>query len=219
MTIRTKAFIVFQLDKGGRIPGGVLPVQFNPTELSDSYSADYTLQTTSREAGKNFIQSRRDDFTVKLYYDASEARSPVLRNVMKQVKPLLLLLNPTIAFPDIKVPPICTFIWGTFLYRGQITRIQENYSYFTQEGFPMRADVSVTFSSSKSQKEADETNSKSNSRVLRTVRESDRLDLIAFDVYGDATKWPLIAEANDIVDPIGFPTAEDLGTQIAIPEL
>lgn len=83
----------------------------------------------------------------------------------------------------------------------------------------MRADVSVTFSSSKSQKEADETNSKSNSRVLRTVRESDRLDLIAFDVYGDSTKWPLIAEANDIVDPIGFPRAEDLGTQIAIPEL
>ena len=219
MTIRTKAIIVFQLDKGGRVPGGVLPVQFNPTELSDSYAADYTNQTTALELGKNFVQARRDDFTVKLYYDASEARNPVLRNVMKQVKPLILLMGPSILFPDIKTPPVCTFIWGTFIYRGQITRIQENYSYFTQEGFPMRADVSVTFSSSKSQKEMDESNGKSNSRVLRTVRESDRLDLIAFDVYGDSTKWPLIAEANNITDPISFPQAADLGTQIAIPEL
>lgn len=219
MTIRTKAIIVFQLDKGGRVPGGLLPVQFNPTELSDGFTAEYTHQTTSKEAGKNYIQTNRDNFTVKLYYDASEARTSPLRNVMKQVKPLLLLLNPTIAFPDIKVPPVCTFIWGTFSYKGQITRIQENYSYFTQEGFPMRADVSVTFSSSKSKTESKETDSKSNSRVLRTVRAADRLDLIAFDVYGDSTKWPLIAEANNITDPIGFPADTDLGTQIAIPEL
>ncbi|MCR9140770.1 MAG: phage tail protein [bacterium] len=219
MTIRTRAFIVFQLDKGSRLPGGLLPVQFNPTELSESTTAVYTKQTTSEESGKNYVQTNRDDFTVKLFYDASEASNPILRNVMKQVKPLQLLVRPTILFPDIKVPPTCTFIWGTFFYRGQITRIQENYSYFTQEGFPMRADVTVTFSSCKSQQEAKETNPSSNSRVLRTVRESDRLDLIAFDVYGDSTKWPLIAEANDIVDPVGFPRAEDLGTQIAIPEL
>ncbi|MEQ9363918.1 MAG: hypothetical protein RIF32_06735 [Leptospirales bacterium] len=219
MTIRTKAIIVFQLDKNGRIPGGVLPVQFNPTELSDSYAADYTTQSTSLELGKNFVQSRREDFTVKLYYDASEASNPVLRNVMKQVKPLILLMGPSILFPDIKVPPVCTFIWGTFIYKGQITRIQENYSYFTQEGFPMRADVTVTFSSSKSPKEAKETDPNSNSRVLRTVRANDRLDIIAFDVYGDSTKWPLIAEANNIIDPIGFPAENDLGTQIAIPEI
>ena len=83
----------------------------------------------------------------------------------------------------------------------------------------MRADVSVTFASSKGEKEVQESGPTKNSRVLRTVRANDRLDLIAFDVYGDAAKWPLIAEANDIKDPVSFPTNDDLGTQIAIPEI
>ena len=138
---------------------------------------------------------------------------------MKQVKPILLLMAPTVELPAFKVPPICTFIWGTFVYRGQVIRVQENYSYFTKEGFPMRADVSVTFASSKGEKEVQESGPTKNSRVLRTVRANDRLDLIAFDVYGDAAKWPLIAEANDIKDPVSFPTNDDLGTQIAIPEI
>lgn len=219
MTIRTKAIIVFQLDPSFRVPGVVLPVQFNPTELSDGYSAIYNQQTNSTTNGKNFVQTTRDKFQLKLYYDASDAVTPVLRNVLKQTLPLRELLTPTVLFPDVKVPPLCTFIWGTFIYRGNVTSYKENFSYFTPEGFPMRAEVNLTFDTVEGQEAAKENGMSKNSRVIRTVKEGDRLDVIAFDIYGDATLWPLIADANNILDPIGFPTADDLGQTIAIPEL
>ncbi len=219
MSIRTKAIIVFQLDPSFRLPGAVLPVQFNPTELSDGYAGIFNDQSNSRTNGQNYVQTTRDDFNLKLYYDASDAVTPVLRNVLKQTLPLRELTTPSVLFPDVKVPPLCTFIWGTFIYRGNVTKYRESFSYFTQEGFPMRAEVNLTFKAVTNQKQAEEEGSSKNSRVIRTVREGDRLDIIAFDVYGDATLWPLIADANNITDPIGFPGAADLGRTIAIPEL
>lgn len=219
MTIRTKAIIVFQLDPSFRLPGAVLPVQFNPTELSDGYKSQFKNQSTSEDGGKHYVQTTRDNFTVKLYYDASDATTPILRNVLKQTLPLKLLTTPTILYPDVKVPPICTFIWGTFIYRGLIQSYKENFSYFTPEGFPMRAEVSLTFEAIKDKREQNEASPEKNSRVIRTVKEGDRLDIIAFDVYGDATLWPLIAEANNITDPIGFPGTTDVGQTIAIPEI
>jgi len=49
----------------------------------------------------------------------------------------------------------------------------------------------------------------------RTVHAGDRLDLIAWEEYGDATRWRLIAEANDITDPLHLPS----GQVLAIPPI
>ena len=43
----------------------------------------------------------------------------------------------------------------------------------------------------------------------------DRLDTIAFEVYGDATKWRTIAAYNRIVNPLKL----EPGQQLIIPEL
>ena len=217
MTSNTNAFITYEDQKSGRT--GKIFVQFNPADLADSYNARYTHARVSQESGKNFVQVNRGDFTVKLFYDTSEVSRPEERNVADGVKELRALQGPTEAIGDTQVPPICTFVWGNFVYRGVVTSIQANYGYFSKDGFPLRADVSVTFSSSKSEHEAQRSSSRKNSRVLRTVRAGDRLDLIAADVYGDPGEWPRIAEANGIADPVGFPAAEDLGSQLAIPEM
>jgi nucleoid-associated protein YgaU len=59
-------------------------------------------------------------------------------------------------------------------------------------------------------------NSTNKTRV-RAIKASDHLPVIAAEVYGDPRLWRLIAEANDIDDPLRFPTSEDVGRVIVVP--
>jgi nucleoid-associated protein YgaU len=47
------------------------------------------------------------------------------------------------------------------------------------------------------------------------VESGQYLDTIADDIYGDPGRWRLIAEANDIDDPLDLPP----GRRVVIPEL
>ncbi len=242
MNTKTKAIIVFQTSladlgapedstigraakAGAAGPPGVIPVMFNPAEISDGYTARWNKPLSNSETGKSYYDTTRDTFTVNLFFDTTDETGLVARNVMLRILPLRALLKPTIFFPKAQKPPVCRFIWGSFIYTGHITAIKEKYTLFSQEGFPLRAEVSVTFESSKTEKEAEKDSSKKNSRNLWTVRSGDRLDLIAFKVYGNASRWPLIAEENDIANPLEFPRAPvgndpgDYGRVLALPDL
>ena len=50
---------------------------------------------------------------------------------------------------------------------------------------------------------------------IRRVESGQYLDTIADDIYGDPGRWRLIAEANDIDDPLDLPP----GRRVVIPEL
>lgn len=243
MITKTKAMIVFQTSladlgapenstigraasSGLSVPTGSIPVMFNPAELTDGYTAQWHSATESSEAAKTYVQTKRDSFSVQLFFDTTDETGLVARNVKLRILPLRMLLSPTIFFPNAQKPPVCHFIWGSFVYTGHITNIKEKYTLFSQEGFPLRAEVTVTFDSSKTDKEAEKDSSWKNSRNLWTVRAGDRLDLIAFKVYGDASRWPLIAEENDIANPLEFPRAPipdvepgDYGRVLALPDL
>jgi len=56
-----------------------------------------------------------------------------------------------------------------------------------------------------------------NKTTVRAIKAGDRLPVIAAEVYGDPRLWRVIAEANDIDDPLRFPTAEDVGRVILVP--
>jgi nucleoid-associated protein YgaU len=47
------------------------------------------------------------------------------------------------------------------------------------------------------------------------VRDGDSLPSIAYDAYGDPTQWRVIAEANDVDDPLRLRR----GTDLRIPTL
>jgi nucleoid-associated protein YgaU len=56
-----------------------------------------------------------------------------------------------------------------------------------------------------------------NRTTVRTIKAGDHLPVIAAEVYGDPRLWRSIAEANDIDDPIRFPTPQDVGRVILVP--
>jgi nucleoid-associated protein YgaU len=58
---------------------------------------------------------------------------------------------------------------------------------------------------------------RTNKTRVRAIKAGDHLPVIAAEIYGDPRLWRLIAEANDIDDPLRFPTPQDVGRVILVP--
>lgn len=190
--------------------GQQIPVMYNPEELAVGRSVEV------RGEGSNvqFLRVRRDQFTVSLFFDTSERRS----DVREQTRQLEALLKPVAGQGERKEPPVCLFNWSSVWFRGLVSRLQQRFTLFLPSGIPVRARVEVTFKSVLSPQEELESLGVSNSRKLWRVDAGDRLDLLAHRALGDAALWRLIAEANEIDDPAAFPSREQVGTVLVIPD-
>jgi nucleoid-associated protein YgaU len=86
-----------------------------------------------------------------------------------------------------------------------ITTMTQKFTMFKQDGTPVRATVEVTFRQDRDPNAEVPQNPTSGGgdveRIWRVVA-GQRLDTIAYEVYGDATKWRLIADRNRLVDPL-----------------
>lgn len=115
-------------------------------------------------------------------------------------------------------PPHVEFQWGKFQFKAVINSISQKFTLFDKEGVPLRATVDVTFQ----QVEDPENHSKQNPTSgggppmkIHIVQTGERLDLIAYKAYGDATQWRLIAQANSLRHPMHLRD----GQQLLIPPM
>jgi nucleoid-associated protein YgaU len=97
-----------------------------------------------------------------------------------------------------------------------ITNMTQKFTLFKQDGTPVRAKVDVTFTQHKDLNDYPAQNPTSGGGPIervRTVIAGDRLDTLAHEIYGDATKWRLIADYNRITNPMALHP----GKQLTIP--
>ena len=100
-------------------------------------------------------------------------------------------------------PVQVVFKWSVFTFEAYITNVNQQYTMFTHEGIPVRAKVEVGFTEYiKDPPKQNPTSGGGPADRLWTVIDGDRLDLIAFKVYHDATEWRRIAERNHITNPL-----------------
>jgi contractile injection system tube protein/LysM domain-containing protein len=122
-------------------------------------------------------------------------------------------------------PPFVTFRWGSVdLPKSVPVSLTIQHVLFHPNGEPIRAMVdlelaqaekaSTASSGGTSQPQNPTTRAVRGLRVHR-VRDGDSLPAIAYDAYGDPTRWRAIAAANGIDDPMRLPRGADL----AIPRL
>ncbi|MEF2967755.1 peptidoglycan-binding protein LysM [Paenibacillus sp. M1] len=197
---------IIPLDMGG----GAIEVMFNPNEYTVSFEGKYTGEKNNMQ----FQRSSTPEFKVSLFYDTYEKRT----DVRKQTVMLTSLLDPKVSGKSTKRPPVCLFVWGGFTYRGILTKIEQKFTMFLENGTPVRCLMDVTFTSMESDKVIEESQGLNACRKLWVVKSGDRLDLIANEALKDATKWRRIAELNRIVNPIGFPGQNDVGRTLVIPD-
>lgn len=116
-------------------------------------------------------------------------------------------------------PPWVTFHWGTNVhtFKAIITNLKVTFTYFSNEGLPLRASVQASFEQFEPDANWTRQNPTSGTPTphrTHQVGPGDTLDRIAARYYGDATMWRRIAAANGIHDPLAISP----GQILAIPE-
>jgi LysM repeat protein len=116
-------------------------------------------------------------------------------------------------------PQWVTFHWGTNVhtFKAIITNLKVTFTYFSNEGLPLRASVQASFTQFEPDANWTRQNPTSGTPAPQRshqVGPGDTLDRIAARYYGDPTMWRHIAAANGIQDPLAIKP----GQLIAIPE-
>lgn len=216
------------LDKrGNRLLRKRIKAQFNP----DSYSVSKTVgwsdlksegdDTSAPNRALNappldFDGGHRRSLTLNLFFDVTE---PVKG---KRVKDVRKLTNPVAALARIErtlgYPPIVRIAWGhaplgsDFPFTGVLTSLTQNFTLFSDEGKPLRADLAATFveflDPDMDRRQTDP------ELTTRQLRRGDTLASIAAEVYQDPREWRRIADANALDDPRRL----DVGRTLSIPD-
>jgi Contractile injection system tube protein len=133
-----------QLAKARLVPqdGDPIVVQFNPVSLQ--YEVSNSLNQQNRDATRRQIVTQSNArLSVELQFDTTSSGT----SVRELTLPIKRLLRPDEAdtrdTADI-VPPVVRFEWGTFLFSGLIESYRETLDFFSSEGVPLRAQVSLS---------------------------------------------------------------------------
>lgn len=186
-------------DRGPGLPP-VIPVQFNPPEYTIGKAAQIAeIAIPGIDAPiLQFVRGQTRTLALELFFDTTR-----LGSAATTVVDVRLLTDPVAQLgriqPKTHAPPRITFIWGLGLsFRAIIDNVQQKFTLFNPAGIPVRATLTVGFKEYKTlEEQLKELNLQSADHTrLRVVRQRDTLARIAFEEYGDAAMWRLIADHN-----------------------
>lgn len=124
-------------------------VQFNPQSLKLSYSNQKAGGNQPGGGAIQFVGKGTTKLSVELLFDVTvtegeEGGADDVREVVEQV---VRFIKPGKKEGDNKYyPPGLRFIWGSFLFEGVVDSINETLEFFSSDGRPLRATVSLAMS-------------------------------------------------------------------------
>ena len=211
-----KAYL--EIESGGRVD-----CMFNPTTFSfstdnrwDSDSVPGKATPTLRYAGGS-----GGKFNLSLVFDTTDTGKPVSLHSNKLLA--LMEVDDKLAGYDPALgngrPPWVKFHWGTHVhsFKAVITSASVTFTYFSNEGLPLRANVELSLEQYEPDANWGPQNPTSGTPVperTHQVQVGDTLDRIAARYYGDSNRWRDIANINGIADPLDLPP----GQLLSIPE-
>jgi len=202
--------------------GDLIECLFNPSELTLTKATQWEA---TKGKGKDtpklrFQQGQSGTMSLALTLDTTDSGKPVTKHTEA-------LLNLTKVDPSLKSansgnqsarPPWCEFHWGSFhSFKAVVENLQIKFTYFASNGTPLRAQAQLTlkqFEDVKSWALQNPTSGTPNPHRVHRLVPGETLDRIAAAHYDDPARWRLIAEANDVLDPLEL----ESGSLFAIPE-
>jgi hypothetical protein len=181
---------------------------FNPVEFTVERTNQYTEVNIPGLPSSTFqfVRGGSRTLTMDLFFDTYESKEDV-RDFTDKITGWESGSPPAKGLMDIDsdlhAPPVCLFIWGTFIFPFIIERVSKKFTMFLPEGTPVRATLSVTLKEYKEYEiQVKEATRQSADRTKTwRVKEGDSLWFIAAKEYGDPDLWRSITEANDIKNP------------------
>jgi Contractile injection system tube protein len=137
-------------------PGGrTVTVQFNPDTLKVTY-ANRTQQPQSAgdqrgNAPRQVVGAGSSKLALQLWFDVNGTDAGGVRDVRQLTRPVTAFMLP--ASPsgggggtNQPAPPGVRFLWGTFRFDGLMDSAEETLDFFSPDGRPLRASVSIGLS-------------------------------------------------------------------------
>jgi Contractile injection system tube protein/LysM domain len=208
--------------------GETIPVLFNPTEYTITKSNNWSFDPVQGQSlpPPEFGGGQPREISLSLLLDNSLLDG---RRTVKQISDKLFRMmevgDGRPAGGTRSAPPFVTFRWGAVdTFKAVCTSLTVAYQLFEPNGDPIRANVQLqlkqaiqasTASSASANRPQNPTTRAIAGHGVHTVRDGDSLPSIAYHAYGDATRWRVIAEANDVDDPLRLRR----GTPLVLPRL
>ena len=150
----TKAYLqVISWDSSGNVSseGDKVTVQFNPETLKMTYSNQISGEDNNGGSAIQFTSRGTTKLSFDLWFDIS-AKQPDnasvndVRKLTDKVISFMKTEQSTRGDNTSYTPPGCRFQWGSFLFEGVMDSVTENLEYFSEQGQPLRATMSVSLS-------------------------------------------------------------------------
>jgi hypothetical protein len=178
---------------------------FNPFEYSikKSNTFEHKFSNDRNVPTMEFKKAGEKTLTLKLYFDTYELNE----DVSLRTRVLWDLMSKEEQTSGKKEPPPIVFEWGVLEFFAVIKSVSQKFTLFQMNGTPVRAEVDITLSQHMDSDEyrvlpgQNPTSGGGPLERVWSVQAGDRLDLIAAEVYGDSSKWRLIAQRNGLVNP------------------
>ena len=180
---------------------------FNPHE--------YTLSKQNRwqrgeTKGKNvprlkFSQGGSQTLKLQLFFDTYADGTDVRLHTDPLWRMMMVNSDKTNPRSNKSEPPPVMFQWGGLAFEAVITSMTQKFTLFLKDGTPARATVDITLEQLGDEEDfagQNPTSGGGEAPKTRLVHAGERLDLIAYEEYEDATQWRRIAEANGLTHPL-----------------
>lgn len=188
--------------------GETIQAQFNPTEIRRTKGVNWA---EIRIPGLNFP---------KLHYVAGNARTIPLRlefdgEGVEDLSPIVEQFERLVEKDrNTGAPPLTRFVWGPHAYEAVITNVDILMDDFREDGAPTSLVIELSLREYNEAEVIVQSRSRPEEEPQQyIIRQGDTLSSIAYQAYGDASKWRKLAEANGIINP----RAIKPGTALVLP--
>ena len=204
-------------------------VQFNPETLKVSFANQIqTPQGAGDQRGspaQQFVGAGTTKLSVQLWFDVNAPQEgDAARDVRKLTEKITHFITPKPDKRDDKkfIPPGVRFIWGSFQFDGLMESLEESLEFFSPEGIPLRASMTLNLSQQKidQYKFAVEPPAKvplPGTRPLAAAPAGSNVQNMAAS-QGKGGDWQSIAAANGIENPRALAPGQllDLNAQAGV---
>jgi Contractile injection system tube protein len=140
-----------ELDPKGKETGKPVDVQFNPETLKVSYANQVVPPASGARDQRGtsniqFVGKGTTKLAVQLWFDATVHESE--KDVRKLTEKVAYFMKPKEESRNRYSARGVRFLWGTFKFDGIVESMEESLEYFSSEGVPLRASISLNLTQS-----------------------------------------------------------------------
>ena len=192
--------------------GKSFDVQFNPESLKVNFTNQKAGGEQPGGSPIQFVGTGATKLALELFFDVTvpveQGGNKVANDVRTLTADIAYFMKAETAVEgqeNAYVPPGIRFSWGSFLFEGVMDSMDETLEYFSDDGRPLRATVSIALSRQEitfiRPNPVDATgNSPIGTQPLQPSRAGDSLQKMAGRI-GKQSDWKQIAAANNIENP------------------